>query len=131
MKRYVIIRESSDESGQRGVDAVYAGPGEGWGGVDAGRALEALKAWLDETRQWDGSGTRLTIVPTTAMPDSPRGKMAAAWMEAEASRATHSAVIEDVDPPVTELHQGLREAVRAADMGQAFRTEAGQQEERP
>lgn len=126
-KRYVIVQESFDESGQRGVDAVYVGPGSGWVGWEARIALTALTEWLSETRQTNG-GTRVTIVQTSPVPDRPRGRMARAVMEADAAQRARLdearaavqaevgeprrlAVVESVDPPISELWDTIKDSV--------------------
>jgi hypothetical protein len=122
VKRYVIVRESSEV----GVEAVYAGPGDGWLGWEASLALEALRTWVHgETGQKMNAGMRLTdstrmvIVEATPMPDTPRGLMAKAVMESEEYRAgvpaddegerSRLALVTSVDPPVTELWDSRRQ----------------------
>lgn len=109
MKRYVIVVESADESGQRGVDGVYAGPGEGFVHWEAVKAQEALREWLK-----DEGGATATIVELSQLPDRARGRMARAVMEAEAAQQakleqTRLAVVTDVTPPVTELWESIKE----------------------
>lgn len=109
VKRYVIVQESSDGSGQRGVDALYAGPGGvGWESRHAGMALAALKAWMDEVPPLNET-TRLTVAVLDRMPDRARELMA---LDEERSTRLR-AVVEDVDPPVTELWE--RQALRVPD----------------
>lgn len=126
-KRYVIVQESSDESGQRGVDAVYAGSGSGWLHWEAGLAFKALTEWLNETRQFN-DGTRVTVVKVSDLPDRPRELMNRA-VEAEKARQGEAprsapvlAVVTDVDPPTSELWDSIKETVTPDEVWEAAKT---------
>lgn len=98
MKRYVLVVESSDESGQRGVDYVYGGPdGRGFAGEEVTDAQDAIRGWLDETGRAT-STTTVTVVELLELFPSPRPAVIP--------------VVESVTPPVTELWE-VRNDVQA------------------
>jgi hypothetical protein len=115
VKLYVVVVESVDESGQRGVDNVYAGPGgEGFVYWEADLAQKALVEWLEASGAYRDKVARAVIVELSPVPHATRVHMVRAVQEAEqAQRArlkqTRLAVVTSVAPPVTELWETTKE----------------------